>query len=107
MDGDLKPHLTADVRTADPLARETHLPPRPAARRPKVLLWFTLVGVLLAALLYGLYWFNSYREKAIASFFASNKPPPAQISAVTATTEAVANSSFWISFCALSLAVAP
>lgn len=89
MDGDLNPQLTADSRTADALARETRLPPRRAARQPKTVRWLLIVGVLLAIVLGGLYGFNWYREKAIASFFAGNKPPPAQISAVTATTEAV------------------
>jgi multidrug efflux system membrane fusion protein len=89
MDGDLNPQLTADTRTADALAREARLPPRRAARRPKTGRWLVIVGLLLALILGGLYGFNWYREKAIASFFASNKPPPAQISAVTATTEPV------------------
>jgi membrane fusion protein, multidrug efflux system len=90
MDGDLNPQLTADSRTADPLAREAGLRPRrDAARRPRTVLWFGIVAVLLLIVLGGLYGFNWYREKMIASFFASNKPPPAQISAVTATTESV------------------
>ena len=89
MDGDLNPQLTADIRTADPLARDAGLPPRRAARRPKTGRWLVIVGVLLALILGGLYGFNWYREKMIASFFAGNKPPPAQISAVTATTEPV------------------
>ena len=89
MDGDLHPQLTADTRTADPLAREAGRRPRPVTRRPRTVLWLVIVGLLLALVLGGLYGFNWYREKAIASFFASNKPPPAQISAVTATTEAV------------------
>jgi multidrug efflux system membrane fusion protein len=40
----------------------------------------------------GLYGFNAFRQHAIATFFAHNKPPPAQISAVTATVEAVPRS---------------
>ena len=88
MDGDLNPHLTADTRTADALAREARLPPR-RGTRPKTIRWMVIVGLLLAIVLGGLYGFNWYREKAIAAFFAGNKPPPAQISAVTATAEAV------------------
>jgi multidrug efflux system membrane fusion protein len=45
--------------------------------------------VLLALVLGGFYGFNRYRAQAIANFFANNKPPPAQIAAVTATTETV------------------
>ena len=93
MDGDLNPQLAVNTRTADPLAREAALPPRrDTTRRPKTLRWLVIVGLLLAIVLGGLYGFNCYREKAIATFFASNKPPPAQISAVTATTEAVPRS---------------
>lgn len=94
MDGDLNTQLTADTRTADPrtadpLARDSIGRPRGAARRPKTVRWLFIVGALLAIVLGGLYGFNRYREHAIASFFANNKPPPAQIAAVTATTEAV------------------
>ncbi len=41
---------------------------------------------------------------AVPTMAASRRPSARNTSA---TTEAVANSSFWISFCALSLAVAP
>ncbi len=44
--------------------------------------WFIIVGLLLAVLLGGLYGFNRFRTNAIANFFAHNKLPPAQISAV-------------------------
>jgi membrane fusion protein, multidrug efflux system len=62
---------------------------RPAPGRARRLVWFGIVAVLLALLLGGLYGFNAYRNKMIANFFANNKPPPAQISAVVATSEAV------------------
>ena len=38
----------------------------------------------------GLYGFNRFREQAIATYFANNKPPPAQVSAAEVETEAVA-----------------
>jgi multidrug efflux system membrane fusion protein len=89
MDGDIKPLSAADTDTLDGAARQRGDLPRPAVRRPKTVRWFIGIGLLLALLLGGLYGFNWYREKMIASFFASNKPPPAQIAAVKATSEAV------------------
>ena len=92
MDGDLNPLLSADADSADAVARERSgaaRPDRTAAHRPKTLRWLAIVGVLLALVLGGFYGFNRYRAQAIANFFANNKPPPAQIAAVTATTETV------------------
>jgi multidrug efflux system membrane fusion protein len=51
--------------------------------------WFLVVGLLIALVLGGLYGFNTFRSHAIATFFANNKPPPAEISAVVAQTEVV------------------
>src|SRR5215471_11914148 len=62
---------------------------RATARRPKTVRWFIIMGLLLAVVLGGLYGFNRFREHAITTFFASNKPPPAQISAIEVKTEAV------------------
>jgi multidrug efflux system membrane fusion protein len=92
MDGDLNPLLSADADSADAVARERSgaaRPDRMAAHRPRTLRWLVIVGVLLALVLGGFYGFNRYRAQAIANFFANNKPPPAQIAAVTATTETV------------------
>ncbi|HMD63829.1 MAG TPA: efflux RND transporter periplasmic adaptor subunit [Stellaceae bacterium] len=58
-------------------------------RRPRTILWLIIVGLLLAVVLGGLYGFNRFREQAIATYFAGNKPPPAQISAAEVKTEAV------------------
>src|SRR6185312_11927084 len=79
MDGDVK---TANVEIK---ARRGYAPPS----RAKRVRWFVIVGVLLALALGGLYGFNTFRSHAIANFFANNKPPPAEISAVVAQTEAV------------------
>jgi membrane fusion protein, multidrug efflux system len=57
--------------------------------RPKTIRWFVIVGLLLAIVLGALYGFNRFREQAIATYFANNKPPPAQISAAEVKTEAV------------------
>ena len=73
---------------ADAVARSADFV-HPAPSRAKTVRWLLIVGALLALFLGGLYGFNRYREQAIASFFASNKPPPAQIAAVTATSDSV------------------
>jgi membrane fusion protein, multidrug efflux system len=57
--------------------------------RTRTARWLAIVGLLLAIVLGGLYGFNRFREHAIATYFANNKPPPAQISAVETETEAV------------------
>src|SRR5271165_2644355 len=62
---------------------------RANTRRPRTILWFAIVGLALAGVLYGLYWFNGFRQQAMATYFANNRPPPAQISAVEVVTEAV------------------
>jgi multidrug efflux system membrane fusion protein len=89
MDGDLNPLLSPDATTADAVARGRTGAARPTVERAKTVRWLLIVGVLLAVVLGAFYGFNRYREQGIASFFASNKPPPPQIAAVTATTEAV------------------
>ena len=58
-------------------------------RRPKTIRWLIIIGLLLAVVLGGLYGFNRFREQAIATYFANNKPPPAQISAAEVKTEAL------------------
>jgi len=78
MDGDVTPIVPGDIAAA-----------RTPASRAKRVRWFAIVALLLAAVLGGLYGFNAYRARAIANFFASNKPPPAQVAAVVATSEAV------------------
>jgi membrane fusion protein, multidrug efflux system len=57
--------------------------------RTRTIRWLVIVGLLLAIVLGALYGFNRFRERAIATYFATNKPPPAQISAVEVRTEAV------------------
>jgi len=89
MDGDIKPAAAPATAAADIVARDVLGAQGSAARRPKTLRWLVIVGILLALVLGGLYGFNRFRERAIATFFANNKPPPAQVSAVTAETAAV------------------
>src|SRR5580700_2558999 len=81
MDGDITTTPRSDLtRVRAPV----QAPSRARQRR-----WFIIVGVALLLVLGLLYGFNAWREKMIAGFFASNKPPPAQIAAVIATSEAV------------------
>ena len=44
--------------------------------------WFVIVGAAAGVVLGGLYGFNRFRARRSRNFFAHNKPPPAQISAV-------------------------
>src|ERR1700712_4062852 len=61
-------------------------------KRPvRMVRWFIIVGVLLAILVGGLVWFNYFRGKMIAQFFANNKPPPASVNIATAASEVLPN----------------
>jgi multidrug efflux system membrane fusion protein len=61
-------------------------------KRPtRPVLWFLIVGCLLAALVGGLVWFNMFRDKMIAQFFANMKPPPISVTAAVAKQETVPN----------------
>jgi multidrug efflux system membrane fusion protein len=57
--------------------------------RPRTVRWLTIVGLLVVVVLGALYGFNRYRSQAITRFFATMKPPPAEVSAVTAKLMAV------------------
>jgi multidrug efflux system membrane fusion protein len=64
----------------------------PPRKRPvRMLLWFIIVGSLLAALVGGLVWFNSFRSSKIAEFFANNKPPPTSVAIAEAKSEVIPN----------------
>ncbi|MDE5462404.1 MULTISPECIES: efflux RND transporter periplasmic adaptor subunit [unclassified Bradyrhizobium] len=63
-----------------------------APKRPvRPVLWFIIVGTLLAVLVGGLVWFNFFRGQMIKQFFANNKPPPVAVSAAEAKSEVVPN----------------
>jgi len=82
MDGELSPAVRPDLAPARRVSR-------PAPSRVRRTVWFVGVLIVVALVLGGLYGFNAYRDKMIASYFAANKPPPAQISAVVATSAVV------------------
>jgi membrane fusion protein, multidrug efflux system len=65
---------------------------KPPRKRPvRMLLWFIIVGTLLAALVGGFVWFNYFRGQMIAQFFANNKPPPTSVSISEAKSEVIPN----------------
>jgi membrane fusion protein, multidrug efflux system len=62
-----------------------------AARPPRVVRWFIIIGLLLALLAGGLVGFNAFRSHMIAQFFANNKPPPTPVSIAEAKSEVIPN----------------
>src|SRR6195952_2025660 len=64
---------------------------KPRARPVRLTRWFIIVGLLLALLVGGLVWFNYFRGKMIAQFFANNKPPPVSVSVAEAKSEVIPN----------------
>lgn len=75
---------------------ESHISGQPikekTVKRPvRMVRWFIIVGLLLAVLVGGLVGFNAFRSHMIAQFFANNKPPPSNVSAVEAKSEVILN----------------
>ena len=64
---------------------------KPRARPVRMVLWFIIVGLLLALLVGGLVLFNYFRGQMIAQFFANNKPPPSSVSIAEAKSEVIPN----------------
>ena len=61
-------------------------------KRPvRLVRWFIVVGTLLAVLVGGLVWFNYFRGKMIAQFFATMKPPPSSVNVAVAKSEIIPN----------------
>jgi len=89
MDGDQLANRTSQALAPEPAARAGDDSRGSTAPRPKTVRWLVIVTLLLVVVLGGLYEFNRFRTQAIANFFAHNKPPPAQISAVVAQTQSV------------------
>ena len=70
--------------SGEPIDKKRTRPVRPV-------LWFFIVGSLLALLVGGLVWFNHFRNQMIAQFFANNKPPPVSVSVAEAKSEVIPN----------------
>src|SRR6195256_4578993 len=71
--------------SGEPISEKSH-------KRPvRMVRWFIIVGLLLSLLVGGLVWFNYFRGKMIAQFFANNKPPPASVSISEAKSETIPN----------------
>ena len=87
MDGDQMTDMQAEALRPEQTRRVLDIDR--TTRRPKTVRWFLVIALLLALVLGGLYGFNRFREQAIATYFATNKPPPAQISAAQVKTETV------------------
>ncbi len=62
---------------------------RPPARRGALAVRLVITLIVLVLLGGALYGFNSFRAKAIADFFANNKPPPTPVSLAEATVQSV------------------
>ncbi len=78
------------------IVTESHLKGQPigdkAHKRPvRMVRWFIIVGLLLTLLVGGLVYFNYFRGKMIAQFFANNKPPPTSVNIATAKSETIPN----------------
>jgi multidrug efflux system membrane fusion protein len=78
------------------IVTESHIKGQPigdkAHKRPvRMVRWFIIVGLLLAVLVGGLVWFNYFRGKMIAQFFANNKPPASSVSISEAKAETIPN----------------
>jgi multidrug efflux system membrane fusion protein len=69
----------------------TPIDEKPRTRPARTVLWFFIVGCLLALLVGGLVWFNHFRNQMIAQFFANNKPPPVNVSITEAKAEVIPN----------------
>jgi membrane fusion protein, multidrug efflux system len=89
MDGEWTAGMSAETLSPDGRSSGPREVARATPARPHTVRWFVIVALLLTLVLGGLYGFNRFRQQAMATYFAANKPPPAQISAVVATTEAV------------------
>ena len=77
------------------IVTEPHLSGKPIAEKPRarpvrMVRWFIIVGLLLALLVGGLVWFNSFRGQMIKQILG-NKPPPTMVTIAEAKSELIPN----------------
>jgi multidrug efflux system membrane fusion protein len=65
------------------------VPARTKPRTGKVVVRVALAGILVALVLGGLWGFDRFRDKAIADFFAGNKPPPTPVAVTEVKLETI------------------
>ncbi len=78
------------------IVTESHISGQPISEKPRarpvrMVRWFIIVGLLLAALVGAFVWFNYFRGQMIAQYFANNRPPPIPVAAADAKAEVVPN----------------
>jgi multidrug efflux system membrane fusion protein len=61
------------------------------SRPVRMMLWFIIVGLSLAAVVGAILYFEHWRSNLIKGIFANNKPPPANVTVVEAKSEVVPN----------------
>jgi membrane fusion protein, multidrug efflux system len=64
---------------------------KPRKRPVRMLRWFIIVGLALAAVVGGIVYFEFFRANLIKGIFANNKPPPASVSISEAKSEVIPN----------------
>lgn len=84
--------MTSDAPVAEKDRTEPQRPDLPPRRRVggwSMAIRLVIMLVILGALGAALYGFNAFRDKAIADFFASNKPPPTPVAVAEARVQSV------------------
>jgi membrane fusion protein, multidrug efflux system len=78
------------------IVTESHITGKPIIekapkRAVRMVRWFIIVGLLLVLLVGAFVGFNAFRNKMIAQFFATNKPPPTTVTVAETKSEVVPN----------------